>query len=227
MIAKILLVCALTTSLVFAEHELKRVKAAEDTFKEIMATPDKGIPEDLLQRAHCIAIVPGTKRVAFIAGATYGVGVATCRKNDGGWGGVSTVRIEGGSVGFQIGGGETDVVLLVMNSEGARELAKSEFTVGGDAAVMAGPVGRAVTAQTDAYMRAKILSWSRSRGVFAGIAVKGATLRSDDDANKVLYGKPVKHAEILAGNTEVPDAAASLIAMLNRYSPKEKKSSSE
>jgi lipid-binding SYLF domain-containing protein len=203
------------------EHELKRVDNATDVLQEIMQTPDKGIPDDLLAKAHCIAIVPGAKRGAFIVGAQYGVGVALCRHGTSGWTGPSTVRIEGGSVGLQIGGGEVDFVFLVMNEEGARELMKSEFTLGGEAGAMAGPIGRTATAETDAYMHAKILSYSRSRGVFAGVALKGSTMRSDDDANKVIYGRSVAHKDILQGAVKAPVAAAELISLLNRYSPRE------
>jgi lipid-binding SYLF domain-containing protein len=205
-----------------ADHEIGRLDEAKRVFEEIMQTPDKGIPQDLLAKGHCIVLIPGAKRGAFIAGAQYGVGFALCRQPDGtGWTAPSTVRIEGGSVGLQIGGGEVDIALLVMNEEGARELMKSEFTVGGDAAAMAGPVGRTVTAETDAYMHAKILSYSRSRGVFAGVALKGSTLRSDDDANRVIYGRSVRHEDILKGQVKAPPAAAGLISLLTSYSRRE------
>jgi lipid-binding SYLF domain-containing protein len=132
--------------------------------------------------------------------------------------------MEGGSLGLQIGGGETDVVLVVMNKTGADKLMRSEFTVGGEGAVMAGPVGRAASAETDGYMRAEILSYSRSRGVFAGIAIKGSTLRSDDGDNEVLYGKKVLHADILNGKYPAPEVAKPLLNSLNRYSRVEEKS---
>src|SRR5262249_37772202 len=147
------------------------------------------IPHDLLDRAQCAVIVPGAKKGAFIVGATFGKGFITCRgKNDRGWSAPAAIRMEGGSFGFQIGGSETDVVMLVMNDRGAERLMQSKFTLGGEGEVAAGPVGRSATAQTDAKFTAEILSWSRSRGVFAGIALKGATLRPDEGANEAMYG---------------------------------------
>ena len=208
---------------VFAAKEPEeRIKAAATVFNDIMSTPDKGIPKDLLANAHCIAIVPSMKRGGFIVGVQYGVGVAMCRRADGsGWTGPSTIRMEGGSLGALIGAGETDVVLVVMNQTGAEKLMKSEFTLGGEGAVMAGPIGRAATAETDAYMHAEILSYSRSRGLFAGVAIKGATLRSDDSANKAIYGKTVTHEDILHGKLAIPVSAKTLVNALNSASRKE------
>jgi lipid-binding SYLF domain-containing protein len=189
-----------------------------------MGTPDKGIPQDLLEKAHCIVIVPGLKKGAFIVGGKYGKGYLSCRKTSGAdWSAPGTVRIEGGSVGFQIGGSETDVILLVMNERGADRLLSSKFTLGGEGEVAAGPVGRSATAQTDAYMRAEILSWSRSRGVFAGISLTGATLRQDLDDNATLYGKKLENREIVSQGVAPPEAAAKLIALLNRYPARESK----
>jgi len=221
----LILVLALATSgLVFAADAIERIGEARQVFEEIMATPEKGIPRDLVAKAHCIVIVPSVKRAGFIVGGQYGVGVATCRQPGGaGWTGPSTIKVEGGSFGLQIGGGETDIVMMVMNESGANKLMKSEFTVGGEGAVMAGPVGRSVSAETDAYLRAEILSYSRSRGLFAGVALKGSTLRSEDDSNKKIYGKDVKHEDILHGRVAVPDAAKPLIQTLNKYSTVEKK----
>jgi lipid-binding SYLF domain-containing protein len=165
---KIALTVAMTlafSGLVFAEDNdaVERIGEAQKTFEEIMQTSEKGIPRDLLSKAHCIVIVPSVKRAGFIIGGQYGKGVALCRQPKGsGWTGPSTVRIEGGSFGLQIGGGETDIVMMVMNESGANKLMKSEFTLGGEGAVMAGPVGRAASAETDAYLRAEILSYSRS-----------------------------------------------------------------
>jgi SH3 domain-containing YSC84-like protein 1 len=188
-------------------------------FEEIMKTPDKGIPEDLLSKAHCVVIVPGLKKAAFILGGKYGKGYMSCRKpTGGGWSAPGTVRIEGGSVGFQIGGSETDAVLLVMNARGADKLLSSEFTLGGEGMVAAGPVGRTVTAQTDALMQAEILSWSRSRGLFAGVALTGATLRDDLDDNAILYGKKLNNRTIVTTGVRPPKAAARLLLLLNRYS---------
>src|SRR5688572_1470840 len=205
--------------------EVKRLGEAKTVFQEIMAEPDKGIPNNLLERAHCVVIVPSAKRAGFIVGGQYGVGVATCRAAGaaGGWSGPSTVKIEGGSFGAQIGGGETDIVMLVMNEAGSKKLMKSEFTLGGEAAVMAGPLGRSASAETDAYFRAEILSYSRSRGVFAGAALKGSTLRSDDEDNKDLYGKAVKHEYILMGKVPATAAAKPLLDVLSKYSRVEKK----
>ena len=160
--------------------------------QEIMNSPDKGIPQDLLDKAHCIAVVPGLKTGGFMVGAKYGKGVLACRKVGGGWRGPATVRIEGGSVGFQIGAGEVDTVLLIMNQSGAEKMMRSEFKIGGEAAAMGGPVGRNVQAETDAYMRAEILGYSRSRGVFAGVAITGSTLREDLDDNTAIYNVCVR-----------------------------------
>jgi len=206
-----------------AEDALERVTEAKTVFEEIMASSDKGIPRDLLAKAHCVVIVPSVKRAGFIVGGQYGVGLATCRQSQApGWTGPSTVKVEGGSFGLQIGGGETDLVMVVMNESGANKLMKSEFTLGGEGAVMAGPVGRAASAETDAYFRAEILSYSRSRGLFAGVALKGSTLRSDDSDNKKLYGKEVRHEDILKGRVPAPAIAKPLIDTLNKYSQVEK-----
>src|SRR5678815_4273728 len=208
-----------------ADDAVERIGEAKTVFDEIMGAPDKGIPRDLLEKAHCVVIVPAVKRAGFIVGGQYGVGLATCRQaGHAGWTGPSTVKVEGGSFGLQIGGGETDVVMLVMNESGANKLMKSEFTLGGEGAVMAGPVGRSASAETDAYLRAEILSYSRSRGLFAGVALKGSTLRSEDSSNEKIYGKKVKHEDLLHGLVAVPDAAKPLIDSLNKYSTVEKKS---
>ena len=207
-----------------ADDATERVGEAKTVFDEIMAAPDKGIPRDLLEKAHCVVIIPAVKRAGFIVGGQYGVGLATCRQaGHAGWTGPSTVKVEGGSFGLQIGGGETDVVMLVMNEGGSKKLAKSEFTLGGEGAVMAGPVGRATSAETDAAFRAEILSYSRSRGVFAGVALKGSTLRSNDSDNKKLYGKEVKHEDILLGKVPAPAVAKPLLDTISKYSVVEKK----
>lgn len=157
------------------------------------------------------------KKGAFIVGGNFGRGFVSCRKASPGWSAPGAIRVEGGSFGFQIGASETDVIMLVLNKRGAEKLMASKFTVGGDASVAAGPVGRTSSAETDALMHAEMLSWSRSRGVFAGIALKGATLRPDGDANKDLYGSELETRQIVT-NTPAPKAAGSLIALLNRYS---------
>jgi lipid-binding SYLF domain-containing protein len=207
----------------FADEAVERVTNAKTVFDEIMAEPEKGIPRDLLAKAHCVVIVPGLKKAGFVVGGQYGVGVASCRKSQGvGWTGPSTVKLEGGSIGLQIGGGETDVIMVVMNKSGADKLMTSKFTIGGEGSAMAGPVGRSASAQTDAYMRAEILSYSRSRGAFAGVTLSGSTLRPNDGDNKKLYGKEVKHKDILQDRVPAPAAANELIATLTRYSAVEK-----
>jgi SH3 domain-containing YSC84-like protein 1 len=197
----------------------QRLDEAATVISEIMDTPDKGIPQDLLDKAQCIIIVPGLKKGAFIVGGKYGKGVVSCRKSGGtGWTAPASIRVEGGSVGLQIGGSESDVVMLVMNERGMQKLMESKFTLGGEGEVAAGPVGRNATAQTDALMRAEMLSWSRSRGIFAGISLQGATLRQDLDDNKELYGKAYETKDILNGNVAVPPAASKLISLLGKYS---------
>jgi lipid-binding SYLF domain-containing protein len=211
-------------SVVLAKEKNKtaeRLDEAASVISEIMETSDKGIPQDLLDRAQCIVIVPGLKKGAFIIGGKYGKGFVNCRKEGGqGWTAPAAVRVEGGSVGFQIGGAETDVVLLVMNERGMNKLLSSKFTLGAEGEVAAGPVGRDATAQTDAMMHAEILSWSRSRGVFAGISLQGATLREDLDDNKELYGQAYENREILSGKVPMPAAAAKLNSLLVKYSSK-------
>jgi lipid-binding SYLF domain-containing protein len=201
----------------YGETAAERLASSAQVFQEIMATSDRGIPQDLLQRAECIVVVPGMKKGAFIVGANYGRGFVSCRKEKAGWSAPAAIRMEGGSVGFQIGGSETDVVMLVLNRRGAEKLMSSKFTLGGDASVAAGPVGRTSTAETDALMHAEILSWSRSRGAFAGISLKGATLRPDGDSNKELYGQVLTTQHIVA-DTPAPKAAQSFLSILNRYS---------
>ena len=191
---------------------------------EVMAAPDKGIPQDLLANAHCIVIVPALKTAAFGVGGKYGKGYLSCRRTGGaGWSAPGTVRIEGGSVGFQIGASTTDLIMLVMTQRGADKLIASSFTLGGEASAAAGPVGRTATAQTDAQMHADILSWSRTQGLFAGVALEGATLRQDLDDNATLYGSKLENRAIVTNGVRPPKAAAELLALLNRYSAKERK----
>ena len=217
---KATLLLALSAVAAWGQGEaVKRLEAASTVFSEVMGTPDKAIPQELLDRAQCVVVVPGMKGGAFIFGAKYGKGFMSCRKKTGaGWIGPGAVRIEGGSFGLQIGGTETDVILLVMNERGAQRLLSSKFTLGGDASVAAGPVGRNATAQTDAYMTAEILSWSRSRGVFAGVSLQGSTLRQDLDDNKEMYGKSVTNRQIVDGQLPPPQAAEKLISLLTKYS---------
>ncbi len=214
------LLLPLLSGLLFAgADEDKRLENAATMFTEIMGIKDKEIPQDLLNKASCAVFVPGLKKGAFIVGAKYGRGFVFCRKKDGpGWGGPGAVRVEGGSVGFQIGGSETDVVMLVMNEGGVDRLLSSKFTVGGDASAAAGPVGRTASAETDATMRAEILTWSRARGVFAGISLQGATLRPDKDAIKGMYGKDMENKDAIFGGNQPPASAAKLLEALNKYS---------
>jgi len=216
---------ALTPLLAADSEPARRLDEAAAVFSEVMAAPDKGIPQELLEKAYCIVIVPGLKTGAFIVGAKYGKGYLSCRRSTSGagWSAPGTVRIEGGSVGFQIGGSSTDLIMLVMSERGADKLLASKFTLGAEGSVAGGPVGRTVTAQTDAQMRADILSWSRSQGLFAGVALEGATLRQDLDDNGTLYGKKLENRAIVTTGVQTPTAATRLIAMLNRYSIQERK----
>ena len=219
----ILAALAVAPLLAQSNEPVKRLGEAAAVFSEVMAAPDKGIPQDLLEKAQCIVIVPALKTGAFIIGGKYGKGYLSCRKKSGtGWSAPGTVRIEGGSVGFQIGGSETDLIMLVMNERGAGKLLSSKFTLGAEGSVAAGPVGRTATAQTDAQMHAEILSWSRSQGLFAGLALEGATLRQDLDDNATLYGKKLENREIVTTGVRAPKAAATLIALLNKHSARKR-----
>src|SRR5579872_2818243 len=202
----------------------QRLDAAAAVFAEVMGAPDKGIPQEMLEHAHCIVIVPELKTGAFIFGAKYGKGILSCRNKVGaGWSAPGTIRVEGGSFGFQIGASETDVIMLVMNERGAEKLLSDKFTLGAEASVAAGPVGRTATAQTDAQMHADILSWSRSQGLFVGIALEGATLRQDLDDNAEIYGKRLPNRSIVTKGRRVPESAVRLIKLLNKYSAREEK----
>jgi lipid-binding SYLF domain-containing protein len=214
--------CSIGTAGFAAEREVKvtdRLDASADALNDMMRASDKGIPQDLLNKARCVVVVPGMKKAGFIFGAKYGRGFAVCRRSSGsGWSAPAAMRVEGGSVGFQIGGSETDVVLLVMNDGGMRHLLSDKFTIGGEATAAAGPVGRDVSAQTDAMMNAEILSYSRSSGLFAGISVEGATLRPDGETNRELYGREATNREVLTGDFSTPRAAGKFERALNRDS---------
>jgi lipid-binding SYLF domain-containing protein len=221
---KLLLTALLAFSPLLAQDEepVERLTEAAAVFSEIMAATDTSIPQDLLTDAHCVVVVPGLKTAAFVFGGKYGKGYLSCRKaNENGWSAPGTVRIEGGSVGFQIGGSSTDLIMLVMSERGADKLLSSKFTLGAEGSVAAGPVGRTATAQTDAQMKADILSWSRSQGLFAGVALEGATLRQDLDDNATLYGKRLENREIVTTDVRPPQAANGLIALLNKHSARE------
>ncbi len=200
-----------------AENE--RLKAAATVLQEIMSIEDKAIPQDLFSKAQCAIIIPGAKKAGIIFGGKYGRGFASCRKPDGqGWTAPVGVRIEGGTFGLQIGGAEVDIVMLVMNQSGMERLLSSKFTIGADATGAAGPVGRSTSAQTDATMRAEILSWSRSRGIFGGLTLQGTTMRDDKSVDEALYGAGVDRKAVLRGQRNVPPAAQELISLLNKYS---------
>jgi len=215
---------SINTASFAADREVKvddRLDASADTLTDMMRASDKGIPQELLDKARCVVVVPGMKKAGFIFGAKYGRGFAVCRRKGGsGWSAPAAMRVEGGSVGFQIGASETDVVLLVMNDGGMKHLLSDKFTIGGEASAAAGPVGRNATAQTDAQLNAEMLSYSRSRGLFAGISLEGATLRPDEEANRELYGHNATNREILTGDFKTPAAAGKFERALHRESPK-------
>jgi len=194
----------------------ERLTAAAETLAALTAAPDKDIPVSLITKAKCIVVVPSLKSGAFIVGADYGRGFASCRTASG-WSAPAGVKVEGGSFGFQIGGKETEVVMFVMNDKGMARLLTNKFTLGGDASIAAGPVGRSATAKTDAALTAEILSYSRARGVFAGVSLAGATLREDDGANKDMYGKKLKNAEVLKGGVAPAPSASAFMGALKKY----------
>jgi lipid-binding SYLF domain-containing protein len=206
-----------------ADREIKvddRLDASADTLTDMMHAADKGIPQDLLDKAHCVVVIPGMKKAGFIFGAKYGRGFAVCREHGrSGWSAPAGMRIEGGSVGFQIGASETDVILLVMNDGGMKHLLSDKFTLGADASGAAGPLGRDLSARTDVMMNAEMLSYSRSRGLFAGVSLVGATLRPDGETNRVLYGRDSTNREILTGDFKSPAMAAKFERALRHESP--------
>lgn len=193
-----------------------RLRTSADVFREIMAAPDRGIPRDTLEKAQCVVIVPGLKKAAFLVGGDYGRGFAVCR-HQGGWGGPAAIRFGGGSFGAQIGLESTDVVMLVMDRKGMEKLASDKFTVGGDASVAAGPVGRTAAADTDASLHAEILSYSRAHGVFAGISLDGTVVSKDGSEDRKLYGHDVSNKAIIEGEIPGPDGASVLTSLLAEY----------
>ncbi len=206
------------------QKEAQRLHDSYEVMREVTGMPDKGIPRDLLNKAECVIVVPSVKKAAFVVGASYGRGVMTCRTGPewrGPWSAPAFYAIEGGSFGLQIGGEATDFVLLVMNEKGAKSVLTSKVKLGGDASAAAGPVGRATSAETDIVMNAEILSWSRNKGLFAGISLEGSTLRSDDDANKNLYGKDLNAKQIIVDKAvKTPPAGRPLVNLLDKMSPK-------
>jgi lipid-binding SYLF domain-containing protein len=217
-----LLIAIGTGPLLAADEKAKNAERLEDAaslFTEVMGTPDRSIPQDLLDKAHCAVVVPGLKKGALVFGGKYGRGFAICRAEGGtGWGPPAAIRIEGGSFGLQIGFSSSDVILLVMNERGMKKLTQSKFTIGAEATAAAGPVGRDATAQTDAMMSAEILSWSRAKGLFGGVSLDGATLRNDLDENKIMYGQKWDSKQILGSGAKPPETASKLLAALNKYS---------
>jgi SH3 domain-containing YSC84-like protein 1 len=205
------------------DKEIDRLKSAGTVIKQIMDVPDD-IPQSVIDKADCVVVLPSVVKAAFIVGASYGRGVMTCRGGHnfrGPWGAPTMMALEGGSVGFQLGGQATDFVLLLMTPTSAENILKSKVKIGGDASAAAGPVGRNASAETDVTMRAEILSYSRARGLFAGVSLSGSTLRPDNDANKALYGKEVTAQAIVFDKAvPVPPAASVLLATLNKHSPK-------
>jgi len=209
------------------DKEEDRIKNSYTVMKEIMNAPDKGIPRDLLNKAECVIIYPSVLKAAFIVGGSYGRGIITCRtgaNHDGKWSAPAMFALEGGSFGFQIGGEATDFVLLVMNDSGANSVLSSKVKLGADASAAAGPVGRSASAETDIVMKAEILSYSRARGVFAGVSLEGSTMRSDDSANKKIYGKELTAKEIVqGGKVRTPASAQPLVSYLNKITPRHTK----
>lgn len=202
------------------KDEVKRLQRASEVFTEIMKAPDKGIPDDLLDKAECIAVVPGLKKGGLGLGGKYGKGVVMCRKGGRNWTAPAFIAIEGGSFGLQIGFEQIDLVMLIMNRKGMDRLLGDKFTIGADASAAAGPVGRQTSAQTNIRLDAEILTYSRAKGLFAGISLDGATLRQDKDDNRDFYGKDVDAAKILNGSIAMPAEARPLASSLSWRSPK-------
>ena len=198
------------------EDDVNRTHKAAEVLKEIMNTPDRGIPHDLLKSAKCVAIIPGEMKFAFIFGGNYGRGLATCRTGHG-WSAPMFVAIEGGSVGYQIGGSSTDIVMLFMNDHALRSLLSDKFKLGADASVAAGPVGRTAAAGTDFKLNAEILSYSRAKGVFAGVALDGAVVQADKSGDRAMYGHDVDRHGILGGKVAVPASARPLLHTISGY----------
>src|SRR5947209_20368252 len=204
------------------KDETHRIENAGTVIQEILDVPDN-IAQEMLDKARCVVVLPSVMKAAFVVGGSYGRGVMVCRTGadfTGAWGAPAMMALEGGSFGFQIGGEATDFVILVMNNRGVDSLLHSKVKLGADASIAAGPKGRTASAETDAYLRAEMLSYSRSRGAFAGISLQGTTLRPDEDANRRLYGKDVSAASIIAeSKVQAPASASTLVSRLQRASP--------
>ncbi|HEX4230026.1 MAG TPA: lipid-binding SYLF domain-containing protein [Bryobacteraceae bacterium] len=196
-----------------------RMRAATDDLKDAMQANDRGIPQDLLDKAECVVVIPNLKQGGFIVGAKYGRGFFSCRRTSGvGWSAPGAIKIEGGKFGFLIGATDTNVVMLVMNRDGMHHLVSDKFVLGGDAAAAAGPIGRSSSAETDAEMHAEILTYSRARGIYAGISLDGSTIHEDDDANRDLYGHAIRNAALLTEHVHTPPEAESFVHELDRIS---------
>lgn len=200
------------------DKQIERVESAGNILQEIMSAPDRGIPQDILGSAKCVAVVPSLLKGGFVVGGEFGHGVASCR-NDGRWSAPAFFGVKGGSFGFQIGGQAVDLVMLVMNDSGMRNLLASKFELGADASVAAGPVGRHAEGATDWKMRAEILTYSRARGIFAGVALKGAVVSQDRDGTRLFYGRMVPFKTLLTGEMAAPAEAQPFLGALNKYAP--------
>lgn len=198
------------------EDDVSRIQRSTEVFHQVMESPDKGIPREILESAKCIAIIPGEKKFAFILGANYGRGVAVCR-NGNGWSAPMFVALEGGSVGYQIGGSSTDIIMIFMNDHALKSLLSDKFKLGGDASVAAGPVGRHASADTDLKLNAEILSYSRAKGIFAGVSLDGAVMQTDKSGDHAMYGEEVTHKEILDGSVTAPESARPLLREIGQY----------
>lgn len=226
----VLLLVLFTLPLAAQEKEEDRLREAGEVLKEILDIPDN-IPQDLLDKAECVVVLPSVKKVAIGIGGSYGRGAMVCRSGEnfsGPWGPPAMFRLEGGNIGFQLGGQATDFVLLVMNPKGANSLMGSKVKLGADASAAAGPKGRTATAATDVVLKAEILAYSRSRGLFAGISLEGSTLRQDNGANRRIYGRRLTAREIIRqGKVGTPAAGAELVSLLNRASPSNQSASTQ
>src|SRR6202048_1942064 len=226
--AFILSVLLIGGTLYAANKEQKRLENSGVVMQEIMNTPEN-IPREILEKADCVIVFPSLLKAAFVVGGSYGRGAMVCRTGGefkGPWGAPAMYALEGGSIGFQIGGQATDLVLLVMNERGASSILNSQVKLGADASVAAGPVGRDASADTDASLRSEILSYSRSRGLFAGISLEGSTLRPDDDATAAVYGRKLPARQIvIGGESKIPASGRHLAAVLQKYAPRDESAS--
>lgn len=221
---RILVISVLALATTFAavasdrDDDITRIHHATDVLDQIMQAPDQHIPNGLLNKARCIAIIPGDVKFAFIFGGNYGRGIATCRTESGNWSAPAFLAVDGGSVGYQIGGSSTDLVMLFMNDHALHSLLSDRFKLGGDASVAAGPVGRTADADTDLKLTSEILSYSRTKGVFAGVSLQGAVVQSDKSGDHAMYGEDVQRQQILSGQVPVPEVARPLVHSLDQYS---------